>query len=330
VPREDIIMALYTTLDATAFDRLAEDCALGPVREFVGIPQGSINSNYRLVTTSGRYFVRHTTVRSEEDLRFEAELLRLLNEAHFPSPRLVSTREGAPFVELEGGRVSVFAWLAGEELTRERLTPEHLERLGMELGKLHRITLSFGGTRANPYGPEVVGGWLEALRGHPDAELSAIAVELTGYLEEAGAARGGLEPRGVIHADLFPDNVKWLGDRVSALFDFEMACREAYGLDLAITLNAWCFDGWEFQPELCRALLRGYQVERALGPVERENLFGHALFGAVRFTTSRIRDFHLSGLPPDKLAPKNFRTWLARARALARMESGGLRALAGG
>jgi homoserine kinase type II len=322
-------MALYTTLDIAAFTRLSESYGLGPVREFTGIPQGSINSNYRMMTASGRYFVRHTTVRSAEDLRFEAGLLALLNESHVPAPRLVSTREGQPFLEMEGGRVSVFAWLPGEELTRAQLTPEHLEALGMELGKLHRVTLSFGGSRANPYGPEVVRGWLEGLCQHPDAELSAIAVEIQGYLERAEQERGGLDPRGVIHADLFMDNVKWLGDRVSALFDFEMACRDAYGLDVAITLNAWCFDNGAYRPELCRALLRGYQVERSLVPVEREDLFGHALFGAVRYTASRIRDFHLSGLPPDKLAPKDFRTYLARARALAQMGAGGLRALAG-
>ncbi|MFL5355284.1 homoserine kinase [Archangium sp.] len=322
-------MALYTSLDAAAFSRLAQAYGLGPVREFTGIPQGSINTNNRLVTSSGRYFVRHTTVRSAEDLRFEAELLSLLNESHFPSPRLVLTREGAPFLEWEGGRASVFAWLAGEELTRAQLTPEHLECLGLELGKLHRISLSFTGSRANPYGPEVVGGWLEGLKRHPDAELSAIARELEGCLARAESARGGLEPRGVIHADLFLDNVKWLGDRVSAFFDFEMACRDFYALDVAITLNAWCFDAGAYRPELCRALLRGYQVERALVPVERESLFGHALFGAVRYTASRIRDFHLSGLPPDKLAPKDFRTYLARARALSSMGPEGLRALVG-
>jgi homoserine kinase type II len=321
-------MALYTTLDAAAFAQLSEAYGLGTVREFAGIPQGSINSNYRLVTGSGRYFVRHTTVRSAEDLRFEAGLLALLNESHFPAPRLVSTREGAPFLEFQGGRVSVFLWLAGEELTRAQLTPEHLEGLGMELGKLHRITLSFSGTRDNPYGPEVVRGWLEGLRQHPDSELGTIARELTRSLERAEAARTGLEPRGIIHADLFLDNVKWLGERVSAFFDFEMACRDTFSLDVAITLNAWCFDG-TYQPELCRALLRGYQVERALVPVERENLFGHALFGAVRYTASRIRDFHLSGLPPEKLAPKDFRTYLARARALVEMGPEGLRALVG-
>ena len=322
-------MALYTNIDAAAFDRLAEAYGLGPVREFTGIPQGSINSNYRLVTASGRYFVRHTTVRSAEVLRFEAELLALLHESHCPAPRLLLTREGAPCLEMEGGRVSVFAWLAGEELTRAQLTPEHLESLGLELGKLHRVTLSFSGSRPNPYGPEVVGGWLEELARHPDAELSSIAGELRGYLARAESARGGLEPRGIIHADLFMDNVKWLADRVGAFFDFEMACKDAYGLDVVITLNAWCFDNGAYLPELCRAFIRGYVDSRPLAAVERQNLFGHALFGAVRYTASRIRDFHLSPLPPEQLTRKDFRTYLARARALDEMGSKGFLALLG-
>ena len=323
-------MAVYTVLGPEAFARVAEAFELGPVQEVVAIPEGSINTNHRITTPQGRFFVRHTTVRSPEDLRFEAGLLAHLTESHFPSPTLVQTKQGRPYLELEGGRVSVFKWLVGEELQRSQLTPDHLERLGLELGKMHRITQSFGGNRDNPYGPGLVRSWLAGLRSNKDDEIATIAEELEEHLDRAERARGqGLEPRGVIHADLFMDNVKWLGDRVSAFFDFEMACRDAYGLDVAITLNAWCFDAGAYQPELCRALLRGYQGERTLVPVERESLFGHALFGAVRYTASRIRDFHLSGLPPDKLAPKDFRTYLARARALSHLGPEGLRALVG-
>src|SRR6218665_2235286 len=307
VPGRRHSMALYTSLDAAAFTRLAEAYGLGSVREFAGIPQGSINTNYRLMTSAGRFFVRHTTVRSAEDLRFEAGLLSLLNESHFPSPRLVHTREGVPFLEWEGGRVCVFAWLVGEELTREGLTAEHLEALGLELGKLHRLGASYMGTRSNPYGAEVVAGWLDGLARHPDAELSSIARELTGYPAGAGASRGGLEPRGVIHADIFLDNVKWVGDRVSAVFDFEMACQDALALDVAITLNAWCFDAGAYQPELCRALLRGYQVERTPIPPQRDNppppppLPPHPLRPRARGGGPLPRQPH-PGLPPVRPA----------------------------
>jgi homoserine kinase type II len=281
-----------------------------------------------VTASEGRLFVRHTTVRSPADLRFEAELLAHLAESRFPAPHMLRTRDGRPFLELEGGRVCVFKWLPGEELGRAQLTPEHLERLGQELGKMHRVTQSFSGARDNPYGVEQVRGWLAGLRRNPDAELAAIAEELEQALARAEASRGGLEPRGIIHADLFMDNVKWLGDRVGAFFDYEMACREAYGLDVAVTLNAWCFDAG-YRPELCLAFGRGYQDARPLAPVERESLFGHALFGAVRFTASRIRDYHLSPLPPDRLVRKDFRTYLARTRALREMGPEGLRALIG-
>jgi homoserine kinase type II len=321
-------MAVYTTLSSEAFARVSEAFGLGPVREVTPIPQGSINTNHRVVTEQGRYFVRHTTVRSPDDLRFESALLEHLARFHFPAPVLLSTRDGRPFMELEGGRVSVFKWLAGEELRRPQLTPEHLERMGRELGKLHRATESFTGTRANPYGPEHVRSWLVGLGRRTEPDVARIAGELEPLLERAEAEHQGLEPLGIIHADLFLDNVKWLGDQVGAFFDFEMACRDAYALDVAITLNAWCFEE-TYQPELCRALLRGYQDARPLAPVERASLYGHALFGAVRFTASRIRDYHLSPLPPEKLAPKDYRTYLARARALAAMGPKGLRDLTG-
>jgi homoserine kinase type II len=320
-------MAVYTVLQPEAFARVSEAFGLGAVQEVVTIPEGSINTNHRVLTDQGRFFVRHTTVRSAEDLRFEAGLLAHLTESHFPSPTVLPTKEGHPYLELEGGRVTVFKWLPGEELKRPRLTAEHLERLGLELGKMHRITQSFGGSRDNPYSPGQVRSWLVGLRSHKDDEVSSVAEELAEHLERAERERNqGLEPRGVIHADLFMDNVKWLADRVGAFFDFEMACREVYGLDVAITLNAWCFDG-QYQPGLCRAFIRGYQEARPLLPVERASLFGHALFGSVRYTASRIRDFHLSPLPPEQLTRKDFRTYLARARALDAMGPAGLREL---
>ncbi len=319
-------MAVYTPLPKSALEQAASAFGLGALRSAEGVPQGSINTNYRLQTDRGRFFLRHTTARGEPELRFEAALLAHLAEAQFPAPRPLPTRDGAPFIALEGGRVSVFDYLAGEELTRDRLTVPLLTRLGEEVGKLHRLTASFSAARSNPYDFACVQGWLEGLRGHADAEVARALPELTAALALAAQKDHGMLPRGAIHADLFLDNVKWLGDRVSAFFDFEMACLDAYALDLAITLNAWCFDGG-YRPELCRALLEGYQRERPLTEAERQGLFLQALFGAVRYTLSRIRDFHLSPLPPERLMRKDFRTYLARVTALRGLGEAGFRSL---
>lgn len=312
-------MAIYAALSSADFDRVTLEYGLLPPVSAIGVPEGSINTNYRLETGDGRRFLRHTTVRSAADLEFEAGLLRHLAENQYPAPHLHPTRAGAPFLEIAGGRVTLFGYLAGEELSRGQLTTDHLERLGAELGKLHRLGNSYLGERGNPYGPQTVEGWLRELALHSDPELRAISTELLSLLQRSQRPHTGLIPRGVIHADIFLDNVKWLGDRVSAIFDFEMACRDALILDVAITLNAWCFDQ-RYLPELCAAFLRGYQQERSLSAPEREHLYDATLFGAIRYTASRIRDFHLSPLPPERLFKKDFRTYLSRARALAGMD----------
>jgi len=312
-------VAIYAALGEGDFETVSREYGLGKVAP-TGIPQGSINTNYRLETSRGRFFLRHTTVRSEADLFFEARLLEHLAEGAFPGPRIVPTLQGGDFLSLAGGRVTLFGYLAGEELSRRQLTTDHLERLGAEVGKLHRLTNSFDLDRQNPYDDATVEGWLRELEIHSDPALRQIATEELRLLERTRRPHLALIPRGVIHADIFLDNVKWLGDRVSAIFDFEMACRDALILDVAITLNAWCFDG-AYQPELCAALLRGYQQERPLQEGESEHLLDAARFGAIRYTASRIRDFHLSPLPPERLAPKDFRTYLARSRALAAMDT---------
>lgn len=322
-------MALYTLLSEEAFARIAEAFGLGRVRAVEGIAKGSINTNHRATCEAGRFFVRHTTQRTGADLAFEAGLVEVLVEGHFPAAPLVRTRAGEAALALEGGWVSVFHWMPGEERARAELTPEHLERLGLELGKLHRLGMAYGGARDNPYGPDTVAGWLAGLEARPEPPLRDAARELARAQAAGLGALGGLEPRGPIHADLFLDNVKWLGERVSAVYDFEMACVAPLGLDVAITLNAWCFVDGAYALELARALVRGYQGERPLGPVERENLWAHALLGAVRFCASRIRDYHLSPLPPERLVKKDWRTYHARVRALLALGPAGLRAALG-
>jgi len=309
-------VAIYTELSSAQWAELTKAYALGTLHSVEGVPQGSINSNFKIDTERGRFFVRHTSVRSETDLRFEAGLLALLKEGAFPGPQLERARDGAPFLPLANGRASVFHLLPGDELHRHELSDEHLEQLGREVGKLHRLSSSFTGSRDNPYGFRTVSQWLEELRNQPDPEIqSALEVAIPALLDATQALEGKMLPRGPVHSDIFLDNVKWLGDRISAIFDFEMACVDAYTLDVAITLNAWCFDR-DYEPLLCRAFIRGYQEQRPLTEDERQALHAYALFGAARYTASRIRDFHLSPLPPEKLVKKDFRTYVARLRRL--------------
>jgi homoserine kinase type II len=284
----------------------------------MGIPAGSINTNLALEFVDGsRAFLRHTTVRSEADLGFEAEALEALRTAGVPGPVLHRPREGGHSVAWGDGRISLFQWLDGTELSHRGVQPAHLRTLGAALARVHAALGRMASVRANPYGPDVVAGWLAQLEAEAHPGLEGLPSFLRAAQAEAGAAmaRSAGLPVGTIHGDVFLDNVKWLEPDRPVLFDFVMACTAPLVQDLGITLDAWCFDG-EFHRPLAQALLEGYTSVRPLAAQERALLYAACLCGAVRFTTSRIRDFHLAPLGEDRLLPKDYRTWLARVHAL--------------
>ena len=320
-------MAIYIAITDDDLRGLLPAWDVPALQAAMGLPAGSINTNVALEFVDGtRAFLRFTTVRSESDLAFEASVLEALEVAGIPGPRLYLPRGGGHSVEWGGGRVSLFHWLEGVELARKNVQPAHLRTLGAALARIHAALDQVPGVRANPYGEETVAGWLRQLEGesHPGLEgLPAFLLEAQAEAKHALARATGVYA-GTIHADLFLDNVKWLSPEAPVPFDYEMACTAPRILDVAIALDAWCFEG-EFLRPLAQALLEGYGSVRPLGPGELELLHPAATCAAVRFTTSRIRDFHLSPLSDARLLHKDYRTWLARVRALRAMGPGGFR-----
>jgi homoserine kinase type II len=315
-------MAIYIAITDDDLRSILPAWDLPPVQAAMGIPEGSINTNVALEFVDGsRAFLRLTMVRDEAALSYEASLLEALASGGVRAARLRRTRSGAVCVPWGGGFVSLFEWIDGIELTRKSLDPSRVRVLGGALARMHGALDGITAPRPNAYDTEVVAGWLEALRReeHPGLEgLADFLLEAQDHARGCLVRHGSSLPSGPIHADLFMDNVKWATPDAPVLFDFEMACQSPRVLDVAITLDAWCFDG-EFQQPLARAFVAGYESVRPLSSEEWDALHGAAVCGAVRFTTSRIRDFHLSMLPPDRLVRKDYRTWLARVNALRAM-----------
>lgn len=307
-------MAVYTQLTQDELNYLAAEFQLGDVWRVEWVPAGSINTNAILETSVNRFFCRYTTVRSEADLEFECALLETLHRHRVPAAHMLRVK-GRASLPLREGRVCVFSFLEGSELRREELTPNHLFVLGQQLARCHLSLQDVALSRENPYGPAVVKAWLESLTENDDPTVALVAKELKTDWFEAQAGLPKKLPSGIIHGDLFLDNVKWADPGGPFLFDFEMACNGNWVLDLAITLNAWCFER-DYKPELCSGLWSGYQSVRPMTSEEKLALWPSLRMGAIRFTASRIRDFHLSTLPADKLTKKDYRTYLARVRAL--------------
>lgn len=321
-------MALYTVLGDEELAAAVRAFGLAAPDRVRPEPKGGVNTNYHLWAGGERFFLRVNEGKADADVRFEAEVLRFLEGARFSVPHLVPAADGGPFVAVAGRQAMLFAYAAGEEVAREAVTPQHCRRLGEQLARLHELASAFPGERPNPYGPERVEAWLAALRpdGGGDPEIAAALPLLDDELARAVALPGA--PRGLVHGDLFVDNVLWVGDRVSAILDWEMACTDPFAYDLGVALSAWCY-GDRYDPARAAALLAGYRSRRKTEPETLEALHPWTRFAALRFAASRIHGYHRAELGADRLVKKDWRRYRDRLAALREMGEQGFKKIVG-
>jgi homoserine kinase type II len=284
-------MAVYTRVAADDLGRFLENYEIGPALELAGIRQGVENTNYRLVTPAGRFIVTIYEKRVDPgDLPFFLGLMEHLARHGLPCPLPVASRDGTVLRTLCGKPAAIVTFLEGQAV--DRPTARHCEKLGEALASMHLAGLSYGMRRPNALGPD---GWHSLLRACA-RRADEIAPNLTQELTEelAGLARSWPShlPAGVIHADLFPDNVFFDGSRVSGLIDFYFACNDLLAYDIAVCMNAWCFDAdHAFEITRARALLSGYRRVRPLGPEEISALPLLCRGSALRFLLTRLYDW---------------------------------------
>jgi homoserine kinase type II len=321
-------MALYTVLTPEQIAEALARFGLPAPDRVKPEPKGSVNTNYHVWAGGERYFLRLNEGKTEADVRFEAEVHAHLHGNGFPVARLLPAADGRPFVPVAGKPAVLFSYAAGEEISREAAGPDRCRRVGEQLGRLHALAAGFRADRANPYAPARVRGWLERLEpdGGGDPEVAAALPMLGDELRRA--ERLPPAPRGLVHCDLFIDNVLWVGDRIGAILDWEMSCVEAFAFDLGVSVNAWCYTD-RYLPERAAALVEGYRRERALEPETVSALHAWTRYGALRFTASRIHAFHLAELGSDRLAWKDWRRYRDRLAALREMGEDGFLGILG-
>ena len=306
-------MAVYTEVSDEALARFLDGYDLGRPLSLKGIAEGVENSNFVLRTESGEYLLTLYEKRVDEtELPFFLGLMEHLARRGVNCPQPVRARSGAQIGRLAGRAAAVVTFLEG--LSVHRPAVEHCGEVGEALARMHAAGADFAITRRNALSIE---GWpalFEAARARADEVSPGLGREIAGQL----AALQGLWPKalpaGVIHADLFPDNVFFLGDRLSGLIDFYFACNDFLAYDLAICLNSWAFeDGAEFNLAKGRAMIEGYGRVRSLSPQEVEALPILARGAALRFMLTRLVDW--LNVPPGALVkPKDPREYLAKLR----------------
>jgi homoserine kinase type II len=284
-------MAVYTEVTDEALTAFLTLYDIGGLVAFRGIAEGVENSNYALKTGTGDFILTLYEKRvNPEDLPWFLGLMEHLVAQGQSCPLPVRARDGRNLNPLSGKIASITTFLPG--IWPRRVLAEHCEPLGAALAKLHLAGQGFTSARKNGLGPDAWGPLLGKCLGQADHVLAGMGAELTGWLGRIEAAWPKDLPVGHIHADLFPDNVFFLDGGISGLIDFYFACTDIYAYDVAVCLNAWCFErDFSFNVTKSRALLRGYTAHRALSAAEGAALPVLAQGAAMRFLLTRLYDW---------------------------------------
>ncbi len=306
-------MAVYTEVSDEALQGFLAQYDLGAVLSFKGIAEGVENSNFLMHTERGQYIVTLYEKRvRENDLPFFIDLMEHLAKRGVTCPQPVRSRDGRALGRLGGRAAAIVTFLDG--LWIRRPTARHCASVGEALALMHRAGADFAIKRPNALS---IGGWppLASSAGARADEVSpGLAGEIAGELSNLQSIWPRDLPSGVIHADLFPDNVFFLGERLSGLIDFYFACNDFLAYDLGICLNAWCFeqDG-SFNISKGMALINGYERVRKLTTAEVEALPALARGSALRFMLTRLVDW-LNVPPGAKVVPKDPLEYLKKLR----------------
>lgn len=306
-------MAVYTDVSDDALSAFLEDYAIGRLVAFRGIAEGVENTNFSLRTTDGDFILTLYERRVDPaDLPWFLGFMRHLAERHISCPLPVAGKDGEALRILCNRHAAITTFLPG--VWPRRITQAHCRPLGEALARLHLAGADYAPERSNALGPQAWQPLLAKSLTRADDVQAGLSAELTDATEAIVARWPAGLRRGHIHADLFPDNVFFLDGALSGLIDFYFACTDCLAYDIAVCLNAWCFetDG-AFNATRARALLAGYERIRPLTEAERDALPVLAQGAALRFLLTRLYDW-LNTQAGAIVTPKNPLDYLRRLR----------------
>ncbi|MBX3270038.1 MAG: homoserine kinase [Sandaracinaceae bacterium] len=284
-------MAIYTELSLEEADRISRAHGLGAALGVEGVPAGSVNSNFFVDTEARRVFVRIYEEQEADGVEHEWALLDHLRGAGLPVPARVA---GAAPGELRvaGKPTAVFEVVGGHEVCQRMVGPARARAVGALLARAHLAAPGFHRRRAGRFTRADVRRRLDGVAALDRPELREAVGVLYTTLDELDGTWPAELPGGVVHGDLFRDNVRWEGDAIACVLDWESAADDAFVYDLAVTTLAWCF-GDTLEAPLVEAMWAGYEAVRPLSDREARARPLALRAAAARFTVTRITDYHL-------------------------------------
>jgi homoserine kinase type II len=286
-------MAVYTKISQSELEHLISGYNIGTLKSFTGIEAGVQNSNYFVNTTKARYvltiFERNV---DNENLPFFLNLVGHLAKKNIPCPALILDKNNEGLKEIKGKPCAITSFLKGGEL--EIIETEHLEELGANIAKMHLASKDFTMQRKNTLSMDGTSEItvFESLKNRIDEIAPGLKEEVEKNLDFLKKNWPKDLPSGIIHGDIFPDNIFFNDDKLVGIIDFYFACNDILMYDLAICINSWCFEeNNEFNHEKVNALISSYNKVRKISQEELNALPTLAQGAAMRFLLTRIEDF---------------------------------------
>ena len=286
-------MAVYTKLDRNKIERILSNYNLGKLDKFEGIEEGIENTNYFLSVENKKFILTIYEKRvKSEDLPFFSDLMSSLVKSKFKCPSPIINKANKTITDFEEKKLMIVTFLEGK--AKQNLSPNNCKSIGIEVAKMHQITKDFKLKRKNDLSVESWKGLFHSVKN----KCSEIHRDLPKLIEE------NLEdvqnnwpknlPRGIIHADLFHDNIFFLKDKFSGMIDFYFSCEDFFAFEIAICFNALCFDGLKenlsFNVTKAKNFIDGYTSIRKLNEEEKNNIKVLSQGAALRFLLTRVFD----------------------------------------
>ena len=287
-------MAIYTKLDKEKINSILLNYNLGNLSKFEGIKEGIENTNYSIETDKGKYILTIYEKRvNKDDLPFFSELMLGLNSKNFICPKPIPNKNSKYISDIQGKKFMIVSHLEGK--SKKNLSPSDCKIVGRESAKLHEITKRFHFKRQNDFS---VKSWRKIFEQVKD-ECSKIHSELPklieGNLIDVEKNWPNNLPSGIIHADLFDDNIFFKNNKFSGFIDFYFSCNDFYAFEIAICFNALCFDGIKknlsFNVTKAKKFMEGYNEIRKISDEERKSIKVLSQGAALRFLLTRVFDY---------------------------------------
>ena len=307
-------MAVYTQISIDELNLFLSKYNIDNINEFSGIKGGTSNSNYLLTADNKKFILTIFEERTnQEDLPFYFDLMNHLNAHDIKCPEVIKDKQGNFSNSIKQKHAVITTFLTGSSL--EKIKPIHCSNLGLTIAKMHNASEKLNIKRENELGFDKLGIIIEKLKTYKkhidDEKLKFIEDEFLFLSREISKDL----PSGIIHADLFPDNIFFEENNLTGIIDFYFSCNDFYAYEIAICLNAWCFEDSnnEFNPTKAKYLLGSYNQERKFSNEEVEALPLLARASALRYLLTRLLDFY-SHEDSDLILKKDPNEYISKLR----------------